>query len=92
MLIKIKPVTLSPSFVKPAVVADYANVGGASIQFDPPGASGSVQLGTVDAEGNFLMLDGGATVAMTQEQFDAWGTDNDIAARQFVENYGLVMA
>lgn len=92
MLIKIQPVTISPSYQTPAVTADYAQVQSADITMTPPGASGSVMLGTVDGSGAFIVKSAGSTVAMTAAQYAAWGTDDTYAAKCFVANMGLVAA
>lgn len=59
------------------------------------GASGSVTLGNEsepDAEGNtrFVPVQGAITVAMTEPQYKAWGTDDDYAVNCLLKNLGLV--
>lgn len=93
MPIKINPVTLSPSHISPAIIADHAQVSGAFINFAAGIASAQVALGTLDDAGAFKNLqDGAATVAMTPEQYAQWGTDDNYAVDCFIANLGLVKA
>jgi len=85
--VAIKPVTLSPSYVQPPQVADYAQVSSATVILGQS-ASGSVVLGTL-IEKVFTPMTGSTTVAMTDEQYAKWGEDDEYAVACFILNMGL---
>jgi hypothetical protein len=88
-MISIKPITLSAF---PALVtADRAQV----LQIEViPGvqASGTLAFGTEDADGNFVALQSGMTVAITPEQYANWGTDDTYAINTLLANAGVERA
>ena len=86
-IVAIKPVTLSPSYVQPPQVADYAQVSSATVILGQS-ASGSVVLGTL-IEKVFTPMTGSTTVAMTNEQYAKWGEDDEYAVACFILNMGL---
>lgn len=91
-MIPIQQVTLQ-SF--PAVVtANRVEITQISV-IPATGASGSVVLGnesSPDADGKtqFIPAQGAITVAMTPDQYAAWGTDDDYAINCLLANLGLV--
>lgn len=89
-IIKIKPVTLSPSYIQPPQVADYAQVSSATITFGKS-ASAGVVLGHMSADEVpvFVPDTGSTTVVMTDEQYTQWGTDDQYAIGCFLTNMGL---
>lgn len=91
--VKIQPVTLTPSYIQPPQVADYAQVSNATIVFGKT-ASGSVVLGHMseDEEPAFVPDTGSTTIAMTDEQYAKWGEDDEYAIDCFLTNMGLVRA
>lgn len=94
MLLNINPVPATPGGVAQAVMADYAQVRSAEINFANNTASAYVALGTLNDAGEFVNLQGGsyATVSMTPEQYVKWGTDDDYAVDCFIANLGLEKA
>jgi len=89
-IVAIKPVTLSPSYIQPPQVADYAQVSSATVILGQS-ASGSVVLGHMsdDEVPVFVADTGSTTVAMTDEQYSKWGTDDEYAVACFILNMGL---
>ena len=89
-IIKIKPVTLSPSYIQPPQVADYAQVSSATITFGKS-ASAGVVLGHMSADEVpvFVPDTGSTTVAMTDEQYAKWGENDEYAVACFILNMGL---
>ena len=85
--VAIKPVTLSPSYVQPPQVADYAQVSSATVILGQS-ASGGVVLGTL-IEKVFTPMTGSTTVAMTDAQYAKWGEDDEYAVACFILNMGL---
>lgn len=91
-MIKIQQVTIQ-SF--PSVVtANRAEVSQISV-IPGTGASGSVVLGNESAPDDkgvthFVPATGNYTVAMTPDQYAAWGTDDDYAINCMLANLGLV--
>lgn len=90
MIISISEVTLQ--LFPEAVKANRANV--TNIVVTPGvGASGQVVLGNLDAEGEFIPAHAGYyTVALTPEQFAAWGQDDGYAVACVLANLGLTAA
>ena len=91
-MIAIKQVTVS-SFPE-VVTANRAEVSQISV-IPGVGASGSVVLGNEsepDAEGKttFVPVTGSTTVAMTDAQYFAWGTDDNYAVDCLLANLNLV--
>ena len=89
-IVAIKPVTLSPSYVQPPQVADYAQVSSATVILGQS-ASGGVVLGNMSSDEVpvFQPLTGSTTVAMTDEQYAKWGEDDEYAVACFILNMGL---
>jgi len=86
-IVAIEPVILSPSYVQPPQVADYAQVSSATVILGQS-ASGSVVLGKL-IEKVFTPMTGSTTVAMTDEQYAKWGEDDEYAVACFILNMGL---
>jgi len=88
--VAIKPVTLSPSYVQPPQVADYAQVSSATVILGQS-ASGGVVLGNMSSDEVpvFQPLTGSTTVAMTDAQYAKWGIDDEYAVACFILNMGL---
>jgi hypothetical protein len=89
-MIKLKPVTINT--LPGEVTIDRAQCSLVYIQMGTPAkertANGEVQLGTEDAEGNFVPAIS-KTAAMTPEQYAAWGTDDAYATEVLCINLGL---
>lgn len=89
MATKIQQVTLSPSYQAPPVTADYAEVSFIGVPIGKDSASGTVNLGIM-VDDEFVVCGGGMTVAMTGEQYKAWGTNDTYAVDCLIDNAGLV--
>jgi len=89
-MIKLKPVTINT--LPGEVTIDRAQSSLIYIQMATSAkertANGEVQLGTEDAEGNFVPAIS-KTAAMTPEQYAAWGTDDAYATEVLCINLGL---
>ena len=89
-MIKLKPVTIN--ILPGEVTIDRAESSLIYIQMATPAkertANGEVQLGTEDAQGNFVFAIS-KTAAMTPEQYAAWGTDDAYATEVLCINLGL---
>jgi hypothetical protein len=93
MLIKIAPVTVSPSYVTPPVQADHVFIRAVSCDFLRGGASAEVMLGEI-VDGEFEPRGGPVQMpaTMSPEQYAKWGTDDSFAAACFVTSLGLERA
>lgn len=69
--------------------ATFANVTDIVVRPDA-GASGHIVLGNLEEDGRFTPAhDGFYTVALTPEQFDAWGEDDNYAVSCLIDNIGI---